>query len=310
MKTIVLTGANGFIGRNCIPLLLERGYRVHAIVSGRSTPPSGTENLFWHPVNLLNKDRITDLLDTLSPTHLLHLAWYTEHGLFWESDRNIDWVIASIQLVRAFQRSGGTRVVGAGTCAEYDWKYGFCNEDVTPLRPSTLYGVSKNSLNTILANLTRRSQVSYAWGRIFFLYGPYEHENRLVPYVITSLLQDMPAACTDGEQVRDFLHVEDVAAALVKLVDSDLEGPINIASGEPVSIRSLVSRIGFLLNKSDLIRFGAKSTTQADPPLLVADVTRLRSQLRWKPKYTLDAGLQETISWWQEHFLKKEKVSS
>jgi nucleoside-diphosphate-sugar epimerase len=308
MKKVLLTGASGFIGRHCIPFLLDKGYQVHGAISNQDTPNNNNDNLFWHSVNLLDHNEIQKLLDGVSPTHLLHLAWYTEHGLFWESNRNLDWVISSLQLITAFKRIGGQRVVIAGTCAEYDWKYGFCNEDATPLHPSNLYGTSKNALNNILTRFTDKNKISYAWGRIFFLYGPYEYQKRLIPYVITSLMKNIPAECSHGDQIRDFLHVEDVANAFVTLLDSDLKGAINIGSGEPVTIKYIVNQIGSLLNKSDLIRLGARSSSLTDPPLLLADVTKLKNELHWHPKYDLDAGLQSSINWWHENLQKEEKI--
>jgi nucleoside-diphosphate-sugar epimerase len=306
MKKVILTGATGFIGRQCIPFLLEKDYEVHAVTYGTASPVLDGVNIVRHSVDLLNPEHIKNIFKAVRPTHLLHLAWYTEHGLFWQSNSNIDWVISSLHCVTEFARNGGKRVIAAGTCAEYDWSYGYCSEDVTPLQPSNLYGISKNSLNKLLNRYAIQNDLSYAWGRIFFLYGPFEYNKRIIPYVITSLMRNKPADCSHGKQVRDFLHVEDVAHAFVSLLDSTLEGDINIASGVPVSIRSIVERIGVLMNKSDLIRLGARPSLPDDPPVIFADVRRLNNELSWYPKYELDMGLQSAIAWWDKYTNKKD----
>ncbi len=306
MKKVFLTGGSGFIGRHCIPFLLDKGYQVHAIISEENPPQIKAKNLFWYTLDLHDRQKTERSIAEIKPSHILHLAWYTEHGLFWSSDRNIDWVAASLHLITAFTENGGGRIVVAGTCAEYDWKYGYCNEQVTPLRPATLYGAAKNSLNNILFRYAAQKDVSYAWGRIFFLYGPNENKKRLIPYVITSLMKNAPAQCTQGDQIRDFLHVEDVAHAFVTLLDSEVTGSINIASGIPVSIKHIVEKIGVLLDKSDLIQLGTRPESPEELPVILADVSRLKKELHWHPQHDLEQGLEAAITWWQEAFHEKD----
>ena len=192
MKTVMLTGASGFIGNHCIPLLLKHGYEVHALTSGKT--PQSDRRVSWHSVNLLEPDQVHNAIESICPTHLLHFAWYTKPGLYWSAKENIQWLQASLNLVQEFSAVGGKRIVSAGTCAEYDWRFGYCSEDVTPLKPQTLYGISKQSFQIIAQEILKSADISNAWGRIFFLYGPYENQSRLVPSIINALL---PAAtCT------------------------------------------------------------------------------------------------------------------
>ena len=162
-------------------------------------------------------------------------------GQYWISSENLRWVQASLDLVRAFGEHGGQRAVLAGTCAEYNWDYGYCTESITPLAPRTLYGACKHGLHSIAAAYAAQINLSLAWGRIFFPYGSYEHPARLPPGY-SRLLNGQPAACTPGEQIRDFLHVEDVAAAFVAILESDISGAIDVASGEPVAVKDLSRR--------------------------------------------------------------------
>jgi nucleoside-diphosphate-sugar epimerase len=146
--------------------------------------------------------------------------------------------------------------------------------------------------------------LSSAWGRLFFLYGPHEYEERLVASIIRSILQDHPALCSHGEQVRDFLYIEDAADALAALLDSDVTGPVNIASGVPLRLSELIQEIAAQLGRPDLIRLGARPTAPNEPSLLVADVGRLRDEVRWAPQYELTRGLNETINWWKSQLTK------
>ena len=306
MNRVLVTGATGFIGLPCLPLLVERGYQVHA-VSSRASDARGFamardecgEGITWHQADLMDAGQTAGLVEAVRPTHLLHLAWYVVTGKFATAIENFRWVQASLELLRRFHEHGGSRVVMAGSSYEYDWRHGYCVEAVTPTVPATYYGACKLALAQLLDGFATQSGLSHAWPRIFFLYGPREHPKRLVSSVIRSLLLGEPARCSHGRQIRDYLHVQDVADALVALLHSDVRGSINIGSGIPVTLREIVSRIATKLDQSPLVQFGAIPSHPHDSPLVVADVTRLAEEVKWRPRYDLDRGLDATIAWWQ-----------
>jgi nucleoside-diphosphate-sugar epimerase len=303
MKRVLLTGATGFIGRHCLPLLLERGYEVHAVSS--ASPVESPPDVRWYQVDLLDLALASTLVAEVQPTHLLHLAWLTTPGKYWTSPQNLRWVQASLELLQAFARCGGRRVVMAGTCAEYDWEYGYCSEKTTPLRPTTLYGTCKHSLQMTLEAFADQTGLSSAWGRIFFLYGPYEHPDRLVSSVVRALLQGQPARCTHGNQIRDFLYVEDVADAFVALLESDNRGAVNIASGYPVVLKDVVWKIADKLDRRDLIQLGAVAAPASEPPLIVGDARLLKGGVGWLPKFDLDSGVEQTLDWWRKYLFDR-----
>ncbi len=290
MKRVLLTGATGFIGRHCLPSLLASGYEVHAVSS--NSPPKTLPGVQWHQTDLLDAKQVVKLVTGVQPTHLLHFAWFVVPGKYWTSLENLRWVQASLDLLDAFASSGGERVVMAGSCTEYDWKYGYCSEQTTPLIPSALYGSCKHALQIMLNTFAKQIGISAAWGRIFFLYGPHEHPARLVASVIRSLLNNEPARCSHGNQIRDFLYVQDVADAFVALLESDVSGPVNIGSGHPVALKDIICKIAKEVNRQDLIQLGALPTSANEPPLLVADVSRLSNEVSWVPRYDLDQGLE------------------
>jgi nucleoside-diphosphate-sugar epimerase len=297
MKIALVTGANGFIGRHCLPLLLAKGYEVHAVSSRIAS--NKTDKIHWHQVDLLDPKQTSDLIAEVKPSHLLHLAWYAVPQKYWTSIENLKWVQASLNLLQCFSMNKGRRVVIAGTCAEYDWRYGYCSEHITPFSPTTLYGSCKHSLQNILAIFSKQSGLSAAWGIIFFLYGPHEHSDRLVPSVILSLLNNQRARCTHGNQIRDLLYVEDVADAFVELLGSDVSGAVNIASGFPIALKEVIQKIAEKMDRKDLIQLGALPAPPGEPPLLVANVSRLNNELGWHPRFTLDQGIEQTIAWWE-----------
>lgn len=290
-KKILITGASGFIGRHVLELLEKEKGEIHAIshnLSFLKEPyfEQKKTKVVWHKLNLLNLREQKKLLAKIKPTHLLHLAWETTPGKYWDSQNNVYWVEASLELALNFAKHGGQRAVFAGTCVEYN--------------PNSLYGVCKQSLQKIITQLSPKIGLNSVWGRIFSPYGPYESFHRLIPSVINSLLEKKPVFCSAGTQVRDFLLVRDVALAFDTLLKSKIEGSVDIASGKPKMIKSIIRLIARELKRPDLIKLGQIPLKPGEPLKLVSKDSRLKKELGWQPQYNLEEGLLLTIKWWQD----------
>ena len=295
MKRVLLTGANGFIGRHTLKPLLERGFEVHAISRGAR---SGDIN--WHAVNLFDHASVRDLSREVEASHLLHLAWITEPGVYWQSPENQTWYAASANLLSGFKDAGGRRAVMVGTCAEYDWTDGHCVEEETPLRPESPYSAAKLACRQRAFELAHDSDLRLAWARVFFPLGTHERRERLVPSIAIPLLTGDRAECTDGEQVRDFMDVRDVADALAAVLDHDYHGDINIASGNAVTLKQIIQSIGEELRAVDRIDFGARERRANEPARITADTTILNEVIGWAPRHNLTDTINNTVAWWRD----------
>ena len=301
MRRIALTGVSGFIGREMPVLLRANGFEVHCL--GRGSAPEGC---IGHRIDLLNGDP-TPVIAKIGATHLLHLAWFAEPGLFWNAPENLDWVAASLRLVRAFARSGGERAVFAGSCAEYDWSSAVLDEATTPLAPATLYGESKAALFRIIEKATPELNLSVAWGRIFFPYGPFEKPGRLLSMLFDGVACGDSVAFSAGTQQRDFMHADDVAAAFVALLESSACGAVNVASGETIAVRAIVERAAEIAGASGLITFGTRPLQPGEPPLMAAATSRLRDEVGFTPRHSIDTGLSDMFRR-RPAPLKQEKI--
>ncbi len=297
MKTVLVTGGSGFIGRHALPLLSERGFAVHAVARH---PPKGRDarGVTWHAGDLLAPGVPSEIVDRVRPDYLLLFAWHAVPGEYWTAPSNVDWVRANLELVTACRAAGGRRAVFSGTCAEYQRDAGCCKEDATAMQPDTLYGGCKYEAETRLAEMGRRTGLSFACGRIFFLYGPHEHPSRVVPYVVQNLLKGEPALCSSGQQVLDFSYVQDVASAFVALLESDVQGAVNIASGRPMALANVLQEIGRQTGRPELIQLGAVADGTGFRNLW-ADTTKLATEVRWQPAHSLSSGIAASIEWWE-----------
>jgi nucleoside-diphosphate-sugar epimerase len=286
VSRVLVTGGSGFIGQGALAPLRDRGYEVHA-------PRS-------RDADLLAPDTARRLIEELRPTHLLHFAWDARPGRYWTSTENLQWVEASLRLLRAFAEGGGRRAVLAGTCAEYEWADEVhCVEGATALAPATLYGAAKHGLHVVAQRYAAQAGVSLAWGRIFFVFGPHEHPARLGGSVASALAHGEPAETGPGTQVRDFLYSEDLADAFAALLDSGVEGAVNMASGEPRRIRDVVVALAEAAGRPDLLRIGARPANPSEPVSLTAAVDRLRDEVGWRGGRTLEQAAADAIAWWR-----------
>jgi nucleoside-diphosphate-sugar epimerase len=269
--TVTLTGATGFVGGQILRNLLERGCPVRVLVRDPSRlhgiPAHGALEVVQTPdLFAEGTDRLEELLEA-SET-LVHAAWYAEPGKYLTSPLNLACLTGTLNLASAFVAVGGKRFVGVGTCAEYDPSAGLMTTD-TRLAPNTLYAACKASAFQVLRCFLGTEGVSFAWCRIFYLYGEGEDERRLVPYMRRQLGAGQEVLLTRGDQVRDFLDVKDAARMIADVTLGQQQGAVNICSGEAVTVRQLAERIADEYGRRDLLRFGAKPENSFDPPRVV-----------------------------------------
>jgi nucleoside-diphosphate-sugar epimerase len=304
MKRLLLTGGSGFIGRHCLPPAILNGYEVHATTSGRTEcDHPNVPGVRWHSVDLLDPGRAEALIAAVRPSHILHTAWVTTHGSYWTSPTNLAWLGLLTRILPIFADAGGVRFVSTGSCAEYDWSSGTLVEDETPERPITFYGRIKVAHHQTLMAASDLMGFSAATGRVFFGYGPFEGAERLVPYACRQLARFETAELSKGLQVRDFLAVEDIGRGLVHLLDSDIGGACNVASGKPVTIAEIITILGRVSGRPGLVRLGGRPERPSEPDWIVGSNARLRSS-GWEPQIDLEIGLKAAYEWWFDRVSK------
>lgn len=280
---VLLTGASGFVGQATLKALTATGAEV--VTLGRR-PVAGYRHI---PCDLLSGPDFHALLGQAQATHLLHLAWATEHGKFWATPENLEWITATLSLVTAFCESGGRGIVCAGSCAEYDWSSGWCDEETTSTNAATLYGRAKDATRRVAQSVAQQADVPLAWGRVFLSYGHGEDARRLIPSATAALLGKTAAFSIDGAAQRDFLHVSDVAEAFVALLGSGANGVANISTGRPVALSQAIERLAVPLG-GDPAAFLALAAPRAGEPRLLSGAPAHLARLGWSPKLSLDEG--------------------
>ena len=270
-QRVLITGATGFVGRQVLRRILENDVLVTAVVR------AGSE------YRLEVHEKITSLITSVdifsenadwwanacqSIDIIIHCAWYAEPGKYLQAAVNLDCLRGTLDLAKGAAEAKVGRLVGIGTCVEYDVSFGELSVE-TPLRPLTAYAGAKAAAYLLLSQWLPTQSIEFAWCRLFYLYGEGEDDRRLVPYLRKKLAAGEVAELTSGKQIRDFMDVRDAGRMIADVALSARRGPINICSGIPITIRQFAVNIADEYGLRESLRFGARPDNLVDPKCVV-----------------------------------------
>ena len=300
----LVTGASGHLGSFLTERLVREGAEVTALVRPQSD--------LWRLSGMLDRISVlrADLSDISSvasainqakPEATFHLAWQGVTSAFKDNPEQITLnVNGSLNLFEIVRAAGCKLWVGVGSQAEYGPHDAILTEE-TPERPVTAYGVGKLCTGLLTRKLCELSGVRYLWLRLLATYGPKDDERHLLPAVIRRLLAGEEVALTPGEQIWDYLFVEDAAEAIYRAaVTPQAEGVFNLGSGEAHSIRSVIERVRDLIDSSLPLGFGKVPYPTDQLMRLETSIDRLRRATGWTPRVNLEEGLRRTVEWHKE----------
>ena len=287
-KKVLVTGATGLIGKELAKPLLEAGFEVYAITIDENNPDNG---IHWIKGNLFDENSIKSIMEEIKPEYLLNMAWCTT-GDYLKSDINYKFLTAGINLLKYFKDNGGKRVVFAGTCFEYKFKNEPLKETDELDAEKTAYTFCKNKLREIAQYFCKMNGISFGYGRIFYVYGKNEDKTRLTGMIIDKLSKDEEVIIKSGNLYKDYMYAKDIAEAFVSLLDSDVDGIVNICTGVAVSIKEYALTIAKKFKKENLVIFKDEPSNQ--PPLIIGDNTKL-SKMGYKVKYNLENAINEIL---------------
>lgn len=242
MKFLV-TGATGFVGRHLVAALLARGCEVRAVARNAET----AQGMPWiNDVEFVSADIHAAELDVVALTDgvdaLAHLAWpgLPNYRALFHFEHNL---MADYRFIKSVVEAGVKQVLVTGTCFEYGMQSGPLSEQ-TEAQPATPYGLAKHTLHLFLQNLQQAQPFTLQWARLFYLHGEGQNPNSLLAALDRAIdAGDASFNMSAGEQLRDFLPIETAAGYLAAIAQQrDFNGVINCASGQPVSVRSLVEQ--------------------------------------------------------------------
>lgn len=313
-KTVCLTGATGFIGSHLLKRLVKEGCNLHISIRKNSSLWRIEEfkNKFVsHKINLTDFEAVRLLIKQIKPDIIFHLAAYgvdyRQQDIHQALDANIN---ASVGLFEAFLENKVPRFIHTGSCFEYGQKKKPISE-LDLLDPTSVYGATKASSVHLLSSMAKGMQSGkLVILRPFGVFGEYEGLHRFVPQVIDKLKCGHVVQMTLGEQIRDYIYIDDLIDAYILAAVVPLENKmeiINIGSGKGIAMKDLALMISKQIDVSnDLLQFGAVPYRPDEMMYLVANIDKAKSLLGWEPKVTIEKGLEHTINWYSQNLTKLE----
>ena len=271
---VAVTGAAGFVGRHVVAQLEKRGCSPTLLCRPGSPLLDGRSGHPAVPIDIVNAP--TDAYDRLGrPQVLIHLAW---GGLpNYSSPHHLDQELpAHRSFLEGLLDAGLRSVTVTGTCLEYGMQSGALREEM-PTTPVTAYGKAKDALRIELERRRRRRPFNLTWARFFYLYGEGQAPGSLLPQLEAAIARgDRSFDMSGGEQLRDYLPVEEAAGYLVELaLDGRDNGIVNVCSGRPISVRAVVEGVVATHGSSIELNLGHFPYPEYEPMAFWGDRTKL-----------------------------------
>jgi len=298
-RTVLVTGAAGFIGSNLVRRLVADGHVVHAAVRPGSLAwrLEGTPELRLLELDVGDGQAVSTAVERLKPERVFHLA---AHGAYhWQTDvaemARVN-VAGTIALVDACARAGCESLVHAGTSSEYGYRDHAPAEDDAPL-PNSPYAVTKAAATLYCTHAAREHRLPARTLRLYSAYGPWEEPQRLIPTLVSLALRGRLPPLVDPAIARDFVYVDDVVEAFVAAAAGNaVSGLFNIGSGVQTTLGDLVALVRDMFALEAQPVWGAPARPW-DTEVWIADASRARRELGWAPRWSLEAGLGGIRDW-------------
>jgi nucleoside-diphosphate-sugar epimerase len=313
-RKILITGSTGFIGANIVRRFIKIGAEVHILsrtTSNKWRIKDILKDINEYCVDLLDYEKLEAIILDIEPEIIFHTVVYGGYPF----QKDIKKIIGSnfigtINLVNACKKVDFELLVNTGSSSEYGIKSKpMDEEDIS--EPVNDYGVSKAAATLYCQAVSRREKRPIVTLRLFSPYGYYEEQTRLIPSVVVSCLRGRNPEISSPNSVRDFIFIEDVIDAYIRVIEtSDIGGEIfNIGYGEQHSVGEVVNKIDELTGNNVRPVWVSVPKRANEPDVWQADVTKAKDILKWEPKYSLEEGLAKTIKWFRENMiLYKEKI--
>jgi UDP-glucose 4-epimerase len=304
LDSALVTGATGHIGSALVHRLATEGVCVTALVRkhspARSRLPAGP-HVSAVEIDASDPRALRESIESISAEVVFNLASAGVNPADREPLAMLDGNVGLLaSLLGAMENRKPRRFIHTGSCSEYDLaETGHRIAEDYSVKPSSLYGAAKLCASLYGAALAAERGIPFLNLRLFGVFGIGEASHRVVPYLIAKLRESQPVDLTPGEQIRDWLYIDDVVDALLAAATCEHlghSGIFNVCSGQGIRVRELAEHVADAMNKPrDLLRFGARPYRSDEPMWIVGDNRRFVEATAWQPRVSIAEGIRRML---------------
>ena len=291
-----LTGGTGFIGRYVLKHLEKEGHDI--LLLTRASKENFSSIIKSKKVNIISGnlsdiDKWKNKLIQFKPDTTIHLAWegIPDYGVK-TSIKNLKY---GLNLFEELARIGCKKIICTGSCWEYGQNQGEISEDL-PVKSSNAFTTAKNALHLLGREIAKGNNMQFTWTRLFYVYGPGQRENSLIPYIIKCVKEGKELKIKTPSARNDFIYVEDVARAIVAILEKYTQSTVyNVGSGYSTSIQDIINIIYNELNFKHKSKDDLSKTEKICSDNFWADISKIKKDVSWEPKIDIKNGIKKNI---------------
>ena len=293
---IFLTGGTGFIGRYVLKHLEKEGYNILLLTRASKENISSiikSKKVDIVSGNLSDINKWKDKLIQFKPEVTIHLAWegIPDYGVK-ASIKNLKY---GLDLFEELAEIECKKIICTGSCWEYGQNQGEISEDL-PVKSSNAFTTAKNALHCLGREIVKENNMQLIWTRLFYVYGPGQRENSLIPYIIKCVKEGKELKIKTPSARNDFIYVDDVARAIVAILENCNQSTVyNIGSGYSTSIQDIINIVYSELNFQHKSKDDLSNSEKICYDNFWADISKIKKEIGWEPKLTISDALQRTI---------------
>jgi nucleoside-diphosphate-sugar epimerase len=297
-KKILIIGGTGFIGFHLCRACIKKGWETVSASTKKPKTARTVKKVKYVICNISKKSEIKNKIDQ-DFDYVVNLGGYVDHTNSAKTYKSH--FIGCKNLVDFFKKKHLKLFVQIGSSAENSGIKSPQSESLNG-KPKTPYGKAKLAASKYLLRKEIRKNLNFVILRLYQIYGPHQDTNRFIPILINSCVRNQIFKCSNGNQLRDFIYIDDLISVFFKCFNSKniIHKIVNVGSAKPEKLKNIIIKV-IKIFKGKEPRYGVIKLRKDEAQIIYPKIKRIKSLLQWRPKIRFNVGLLKTINYYKTY---------